>query len=123
MYSEKVMNEFYNPQNFGVIKAASGVGKVSSNIGGEIIKIYIVVEDNTVTDAQFQTFGGVVAIAASSVATQIMKGKAISTIEKYSAMNIYEVLGDVPENKMYIIQSVVNAMHGSIENYKRKTNK
>lgn len=123
MYSEKVMNEFYNPQNYGVIKGASGVGKVTSALGGEIIKIYIKVENNTITEALFQTFGGVVAIAASSVATKIMTGKAISTVERYSAMNIYEVLGDIPENKMYIVQAVVNAMRAAIDNYNRKTNK
>lgn len=123
MYSQKVMNEFYDPQNYGVIKGASGVGKVTSALGGEIIKIYIRVEDNTIVEALFQTFGGVVALAASSVATKLMTGKAISTIEKYSAMNIYEVLGDVPENKMYIVQEVANAMHAAIENYKNKTNK
>ena len=63
MYSEKIMEEFYNPKNFGVIKGASGVGKVTSDIGSEIIKIFISVEDNKIKDAEFQTFGGVVAIA------------------------------------------------------------
>ncbi len=123
MYSEKVMNEFYNPQNYGVIKGASGVGKVTSALGGEIIKIYIKVENNTITEALFQTFGGVVAIAASSVATKIMVGKAVSTVERYSAMNIYDILGDIPENKMYLVQAVVNAMRAAIDNYNRKTNK
>ncbi len=123
MYTEKVMNEFYDPQNYGIIKSADGVGKIKSPVGGEIIKIYIKVENNTVVDAQFQTFGGVVAIAASSIATKLMTGKALSTVEKYTATNIYDILGDIPENKMYIVQNVVNAMHASIENYKRKTNK
>ena len=76
MYSNVIMEEFYNPQNYGVIKGASGVGKVVSDIGSEIIKIYISVENGKVVDAQFQTFGGVVAIACSSIATKLMIGKA-----------------------------------------------
>lgn len=121
MYSEKLMNEFFNPQNYGVIKGASGVGKVTCDVGGEIIKIYISVEEDRVVDAQFQTFGGVVAIAASSVATQLMKNKAVSTVAKYTYQNICEVLGDVPESKMYVVQAVAAAMTAAVNNYKRKS--
>ncbi len=123
MYSEKVMYEFLNPSNFGTIKGASGVGKISTQNSGEIFKIYILVEDGIIKDAQFQTFGGVVAIACSSVATKLMIGKSIDAVSRMSALNIYEVLGDVPENKMYLVQAVVNTMRAAVENYKRKANK
>lgn len=115
MYSEKIMEEFYNPQNYGVIKGASGVGKVVSDIGGEIIKIYISVNGDKIVDAQFQTYGGVVAIACSSMATRFMIGKNLSAIKKLTVGTFLETVGEVPENKRYIVQAVVNAMHGAVE--------
>ena len=80
MYNERIMEEFYNPQNYGVIKGASGVGKVTSDIGSEIIKIFISVQGDKIVDVQFQTFGGVVAIACSSFATKLMNGKTINEV-------------------------------------------
>lgn len=115
MYSKRIMEEFYNPQNYGVIKGASGVGKVVSDIGSEIIKIYISVKDDKITDAQFQTYGGVVALACSSVATTLMIGKTIKDAIKITVNNILDILGEVPENKMYVVQAVVNAIHGAAE--------
>lgn len=120
MYSEKIMNEFYNPQNFGVIKGAHGVGKVVSDIGSEIIKIFITVENNKIVDAEFQTFGGVVAIACTSFGTALIKGKTLDEVKKLNASHILEMAGEVPENKMYIVQAVVNAMHGAVNNYLNK---
>ena len=120
MYNEKIMEEFYNPQNFGVIKGASGVGKVTSDIGSEIIKIFISVQGDKIADVQFQTFGGVVAIACSSFATRLMMGKSISEVKKLNANHILELAGEIPENKLYIVQMVVQAMHASIEKYASK---
>lgn len=120
MYNERIMNEFYNPQNFGVIKGASGVGKVTSDIGSEIIKIFITVQGDRIVDAQFQTFGGVVAIACSSLATVLMKGKSINEVKKINANSILELTGEIPENKLYIVQMVVNAIYASIESYYNK---
>ena len=77
MYSEKIMEEFLEPKNYGVIRGASGVGKVISDVGGEIVKIFIKVEEDTIVDCQFQTFGGVVAIALTSMATGLMMGKKL----------------------------------------------
>jgi nitrogen fixation NifU-like protein len=120
MYSKIIMEEFYNPQNYGVIKGASGVGKVVSDIGSEIIKIYISVEGDKIVDAQFQTFGGVLAIATSSIATRLMKDKSVKLITKVTPQHILEIIGEIPENKMYIVQAVVNAMHGAVMNYANK---
>ena len=120
MYSKIIMEEFYNPQNYGVIKGASGVGKVVSDIGSEIIKIYISVQNNKIVDAQFQTFGGVLAIATSSIATRLMKDKNVGLITKVTPQHLLEIIGEIPENKMYIVQAVVNAMHGAIDNYLNK---
>lgn len=120
MYSKIIMEEFYNPQNYGVIKGASGVGKVVSDIGSEIIKIYISVQGDKIVDAQFQTFGGVLAIATSSIATRLMKDKKIGLITKVTPQHILEIIGEIPENKMYIVQAVVNAMHGAVMSYANK---
>ena len=123
MYSNVIMEEFYNPQNYGVIKGASGVGKVTSAIGSEIIKIFIKVEKETIVDAQFQTFGGVVAIAASSIATRLMIGKSLKQIRNITTSSILEITGEIPENKMYIIQAVVSAVHASVDSYFNKSAK
>ena len=123
MYSSKIMEEFYNPQNYGVIKGASGVGKVTSDVGSEIIKIFIKVEDDKIIDAQFQTFGGVVAIACSSIATTLMIGKTLRQVRNITTNTILEIVGEVPENKMYILQAVVSAIYASVDSYFNKSAK
>ena len=123
MYSNRIMEEFYNPQNYGVIKGASGVGKVTSDVGSEIIKIFIKVEKDKIVDAQFQTFGGVVAIACSSIATTLMIGKSLKEIRNITTNTILEIVGEVPENKMYIVQAVVSAIYGSVDSYFNKSAK
>lgn len=123
MYSNKIMEEFYNPQNYGVIKGASGVGKVTSDVGSEIIKIFIKVEDDKIIDAQFQTFGGVVAIACSSIATTLMIGKTLRQVRNITTNTILEIVGEIPENKMYIVQAVVSAIYGSVDSYFNKSAK
>jgi nitrogen fixation NifU-like protein len=123
MYSNVIMEEFYNPQNYGVIKGASGVGKVTSDIGSEIIKIFIKVEDEKIVDAQFQTFGGVVAIALSSIATRLMIGKSLKQIRNITSASILEIAGEVPENKMYVVQAVVSAVHASVDSFYNKSAK
>ena len=123
MYSNVIMEEFYNPQNYGVIKGASGVGKVTSDIGSEIIKIFIKVEKETIADAQFQTFGGVVAIACSSFATKLMIGKSLKQVRNITAASLLEVAGEIPENKMYVVQAVVSAIHASVDSFYNKSAK
>ena len=120
MYNERIMEEFFNVQNYDVIKAASGVGKVTCDIGSEIVKIYIKVENETIVDAKFQTFGGVVAIAATSVATKYILGKSIKDVRKFNSSIINEALGPIPDNKMYIIPLVISAVIGAVDNYYNK---
>lgn len=121
MYSEKIMEEFLEPKNYGVIKGASGVGKIVSDVGSEIVKIFIKVEDVKIVDCQFQTFGGVVAIALSSIATTLMKDKTIEEVKNLTASSILEVSGDIPDNKSYLVGVVLSAMQKSIENYQNKS--
>ena len=121
MYSDKIMEEFLNPKNSGVIKGASSVGKVVSDIGSEIIKFFIKVEDGRVTDCKFQTYGGVVAIALSSIATTLMMGKTILGIKRISSTDLVSAIGgEIPEDKKYLVTVVMTAIDKTIENYENK---
>lgn len=122
MYSDRIMEEFLNPKNSGVIKGASSVGKVVSDIGSEIIKFFIKVEDGRVTDCKFQTYGGVVAIALSSVATTLMIGKTILGIKRISSTDLVSAIGgEIPEDKKYLVTIVMTAIDKTIDNYENKT--
>ena len=122
LYSERVLEEFYNPQNVGVIKGANGKGKIVSQDTREIMKIFIQVENGVVEDAQFQTFGGVVAIAATSVATRLMIGKTLKQVGKISKEDILKELGgDVPECKMYCIQMAEETVKDSLVSYEKRS--
>lgn len=122
MYSEKIMEEFLNPQNYGVIKGASSVGKVVSDIGSEIIKFFIKVEDGRITDCKFQTYGGVVAIALSSVATTLMMGKTILGVKRLSSSDLVSAIGgEIPEDKQYLVTIIMTAIGKTVENFEEKT--
>ena len=123
MYSERLLEEFYNPDNFGVIKGASGVGKVVSDVGSEIVKVYIMVEDGKVTEATYQAFGGPVLIACANVAVKQIVGKDVKSLSKFQASDIVSVVGEIPEDKQYLLQAVVSAVKGSEINYKNKQGK
>ena len=120
MYSEKLMEEFLNPKNYGVIKGASSVGKTVSDVAGEIIKIFIKVEDNRVVDSKFQTFGGVVAIALTSFATNMMIGRTILGAKRIMAEDLIEAAGGVPEDKKYLAQLVIDTIDRAMEKYEAK---
>lgn len=120
MYSERLMEEFLNPKNYGVIKGASSVGKTVSDVAGEIIKIFIKVEDNRVVDSKFQTFGGVVAIALTSFATNMMIGRTILGAKRIMAEDLIEAAGGVPEDKKYLAQLVIDTIDRAMEKYEAK---
>lgn len=120
MYNEKIMNEFYNAERFDVIKGASGVGKVTSDIGSEIIKIYIKVDNDKIVEAKFQTYGGVVAVAASSVAANLLEGMSIQQAKRFNTNQLSEVLGGVPEQKKYILTLVVQAVLSAVDSFMNK---
>lgn len=123
MYSEKIMEEFLNPKNSGVIKGASGVGKITLDVGSEIIKIFIKVEENKIVDCQFQTFGGVVAIALSSMATSLMIGSSLAKVRKLTNADLLAISGEIPDGKSYLVDAVISALKKSVENYEKKDSK
>ncbi len=123
MYSQKVLDIFYNPTNVGVIKGANGVGKVVDDTCGEILKIYITVENRKVTDAQFQTFGSPALISATCVATNLMIGKTLDECEAITSSQILEELGgELPDNKRYVVSLAEAVVKSAIANYYKKQN-
>lgn len=123
MYNEKVMNEFANPQNVGVIENADGVGKVGNASCGDIMEISLKIDDNDViTDAKFRTFGCAAAIATSSIATQMVIGKNIDDALKIENKDVVEVLEGLPPQKIHCSVLAEEAIKEAINDYKARKN-
>jgi nitrogen fixation NifU-like protein len=120
MYTEKVMDHFGNPRNVGEISDADGVGEVGNIHCGDIMKIYIKVHDNVITDVKFRTFGCGAAIATSSMVTEMVKGKSIEEALAISNKNVAEELGGLPPVKMHCSNLAADALHAAIDDYHKK---
>ena len=121
-YSEKVMEHFKNPHNVGEIPDASGVGNVGNPVCGDIMRLYIKVENNIITDAKFKTFGCGAAIATSSMVTDLVKGKSVEEALKVSNHAVAEALGGLPPIKMHCSVLAEEALKSAIEDYMKKRN-
>ena len=120
MYSEKVMDHFMNPRNVGEIEDASGVGEVGNAKCGDIMKIYIKVDENDViTDVKFKTFGCGAAIATSSRATEMVMGKTVDEALKITNEMVTESLGGLPPLKLHCSVLAEEALHAAIEDYRK----
>jgi len=122
MYSAKVIEHFQNPRNVGEIKDADGVGTVGNPSCGDIMSIYIKVENNVITDIKFKTFGCGAAIATSSITTEMVKGKTIEEAEKLTRNQVAEALDGLPPIKMHCSNLATDALKAAIENYKASRN-
>ena len=120
MYSEKVMDHFSNPRNVGEIENADGVGEVGNMKCGDIMKIYLKIEDGKIEDVKFKTFGCGAAIATSSMATEMVKGKTIEEALKLTNKAVAEALDGLPPVKMHCSLLAEQAIHAAIEDYKAK---
>jgi len=120
MYSEKVMDHFTNPRNVGEIEKPSGEGTVGNPACGDIMKLTIKVEDDTITDVKFKTFGCGAAIATSSMVTELVKGKNLEEAEHISNDTVAEALDGLPPVKMHCSNLAADALHAAIENYKKQ---
>jgi nitrogen fixation NifU-like protein len=120
MYSEKVMEHFRNPRNVGTIEDADGVGEVGNPVCGDIMKIYIRVDNNHISDVKFQTFGCGAAIASSSMATELVKGKTLEEAWEISNKAVAEALEGLPPVKMHCSVLAEEAIHGAINDYRRR---
>jgi nitrogen fixation protein NifU and related proteins len=119
-YSLKVMDHFSNPRNMGSIENSSGVGEVGNPACGDIMKIYLKVEDDRIVDVKFQTFGCGAAIASSSMATEMIKGKTLEEAWKLSNKAVAEALDGLPPIKMHCSMLAEEAIHEAINDYLKK---
>ena len=120
MYSEKVMDHFQNPRNVGEIEDASGVGTEGNPTCGDLMTIYIKVEDNIITDIKFKTFGCGAAIATSSMITEMAVGKTIEEALKITRNDVADELEGLPPVKMHCSNLAADALRAAIADYKMK---
>ena len=123
LYNETVMDHFMNPRNMGDIKDADATGEVGAAACGDIMKITLKIDDvtQTVTDARFKTFGCGSAIAASSMATELIKGRTVEELEKnFNNDNIVTALGGLPPVKIHCSVLATEALNAALEDYKRR---
>src|SRR3989338_1076150 len=123
LYSDKVMEHFKNPRNVGDIENPDGVGNVGNPVCGDIMRLYIKVKDNVITDAKFKTFGCGAAIATSSMVTELVKGKTIEEALKVSNSAVAEALGGLPKIKMHCSVLAEEALKSAIDDYLKKKKK
>ncbi len=124
MYSKKVMDHFMNPRNIGEIPDADGVGTVGNPVCGDLMTVYIKVEDDRLTEVKFKTFGCGAAIATSSMVTELAKGKTIEEALKITRGDVAESLDGLPPIKMHCSNLAADALHAAIKNYlEKKENK
>jgi nitrogen fixation NifU-like protein len=118
MYSEKVMDHFMNPRNVGEIVEADGVGEVGNAKCGDIMKVYLKIENNVIVDAKFKTFGCGSAIASSSMATELIRGKTVEEAWSLTNKAVAEALDGLPPVKMHCSVLAEEAIHKAINDYR-----
>ncbi len=123
LYSEKVMDHFRNPRNVGVLEDANGVGTVGNAKCGDIMKMYLKIEDDIIQDVKFETFGCGSAIASSSMATELIKGKPVSEAMKLTNKAVAEALDGLPAYKMHCSVLAEEAIQSALEDYQNRTGK
>ena len=117
LYSEKVMDHFRNPRNVGVIENADGVGEVGNPVCGDIMKIYLKIENDVITDVKFETFGCGSAIASSSMATELIMGKPLSEALTLTTKAVTEALDGLPAHKLHCSVLAEEAIKSAVKDY------
>ena len=120
LYSEKVMDHFLHPRNVGISEDANAVGEVGNAKCGDIMKMYMKIEDDTIKDVKFETFGCGSAIASSSMATELIKGKPVAEAMKLTNQAVAEALDGLPAYKMHCSVLAEEAIHAALEDYQKK---
>ena len=123
LYSEKVMDHFRNPRNVGVIEDANGIGEVGNAKCGDIMKMYLKIEDEIIKDVKFETFGCGSAIASSSMATELIKGQPVSEAMKLTNAAVAEALDGLPDYKMHCSVLAEEAIKSALEDYYKRHEK
>jgi nitrogen fixation NifU-like protein len=122
-YSKKVMDHFLNPRNVGEIKDADGIGEVGNPVCGDIMRMYIKVKDNIITDIKFLTYGCGAAVATSSMVTEMVKGKTIEEALEITNKQVAEALDGLPPIKMHCSILAEEGIKAAIDDYKKKHDK
>ena len=122
LYSEKVMDHFLHPRNVGVIEDANAIGEVGNAKCGDIMKMYLKIKDDIVEDVRFETFGCGSAIASSSMATEMIKGKPLSEVRNLTNKAVTEALDGLPAHKIHCSVLAEEAIHSALEDYERRQN-
>jgi len=119
-YSEKVMDHFMNPRNMGEMEDADGIGNVGNPACGDVMRLYLKIKDGIIVDAKFKTFGCGAAIATSSMATELIKGKTIEEARKVTKEVVAEALDGLPPVKMHCSVLAQDAIEAALEDYMKK---
>jgi nitrogen fixation NifU-like protein len=122
-YSKKVMEHFMNPRNVGVIENPDGYGKVGNPVCGDVMEIFISVNNDVITDIKFRTFGCGSAIATSSMVTELAKGKHVDEAMRITRGDVATELEGLPAQKMHCSNLAADALHEAIKDYKSKKQK
>ena len=120
LYSEKVMDHFLHPRNLGVIEDANAIGEVGNAKCGDIMKMYLKIEDDVIQDVKFETFGCGSAIASSSMATEMIKGKPLSEVGKLTNQAVTEALDGLPAHKIHCSVLAEEAVKSALEDYEKR---
>ena len=120
LYSDKVMEHFLQPRNVGVIEDADGIGEVGNAKCGDIMKMYLKIEDDVIQDVKFETFGCGSAIASSSMATELIKGKPVSEAMQLTNKAVAEALDGLPDYKMHCSVLAEEAIQAALDDYKKR---
>jgi len=120
MYNEKVIKEFSQPHNAGVLEGANGIGQAGNASCGDILKLFLKIENDTIVDVSFQTFGCAAAIATSSAATRILKGKTIEQALLVTNKSLVEELGGLPSQKIHCSVLAEDAIKAAIDDYRSR---
>lgn len=120
MYTEKVMDHFQNPRNMGEIEEASGVGTVGNAKCGDIMRIYLKIENEIIEDVKFKTFGCGAAVATSSMATELVKGKSVQDALQITNKAVMEALDGLPRQKVHCSLLAEEALHAALWDYAQK---
>lgn len=120
MYSSTVMDHFKNPRNVGEIENADGIGEVGNPLCGDMMTIYLKIEEDSIKDIKFKTFGCGAAIAVSSILTEMAKGKTLEEAKKITNKSVAAALEGLPKNKLHCSNLGADALHLAIQNYEDK---
>ncbi len=121
MYNDKVRDYFLNPRNVGALENPDAVGEVGNTTCGDVMKIYLKIEDERIVDISFETYGCAAAIATSSIATEMVKGKTLDEAVQLKNRDVIQALGELPPEKIHCSVLAEEAIKAAVEDYRKRT--